>query len=88
MASYNIQYSTNEVKHTLTFRGKQFDYTMRSNEVGMIGDKPCLEQQILSEYKDLDCEKLSETNLDMIECYLEDEGEIFNILEKLEFLEK
>lgn len=88
MAKFKAEFEKGTPKYTLEFRGKEFSYSMVSSELGMVSDKACFSNQLAREFSDLDEQKLdNEFDVDMLSCYLNDEEELFEILENLEELE-
>lgn len=87
MAKYKREYENDIVKHTLTFREKEFDFSMIPTEYGTRGDKSVFSKQLTDAFPDLNEEDLENyVDVDMISC--EDEEEVFEILQRLENLEE
>ena len=83
MAKLKVEYANHISKYTLTFRNKEFDFSMIPDETGSTGDKPCFSVQINKEFPDMTEDILNnEIEIDMIDC--SDGEEVFEILERLE----
>lgn len=89
MAKFKAEFENGVPTYTLTFRNKDFDYSMDQElEYGTGSNKPVFSEQLAKEYDDLDIGELeNDIDVNMLDCYLTDEDELFGILERLEELE-
>lgn len=89
MAKFKAEYENGVPTYTLTFRNKEFDYSMNQElEYGTGSNKPQFSKQLADTFDDLDEEDLNvEIDVDMLDCYLGDEDELFEIIDRLEELE-
>ena len=81
MAKYKKEFENGIVKHTLNFRGKEFDFSMIPTFFGASADKKCFSAQLAETFPDI-----NEDELDMIDC-LSDDDEVLEVLSVLEQLE-
>ncbi|MDF2841780.1 MAG: hypothetical protein K0R00_206 [Herbinix sp.] len=88
MAKFSAEYKNRVPKYILTFRGKEFDFSMNQKlEYGTSSDKPCFSKQLSDAFEDLNEDELEETDIDQLDSILHDEEELFEILERVEELE-
>lgn len=89
MAKYIVEYQKDSAKHTLIFRGIEFDYTLKEIDFIDTCDKKIFSLQISKKFDDMTLEILTENiGVDEIPCYSEEKTEeIFSTLQILEMYE-
>jgi len=86
MAKYIRECENGTVKHVLTFRGKDFEFSMVPDEGRAVADNRCFSVQLSEEFPDISERTLQEEiEVDILDCVSDDE--LLDILQELEQLE-